>query len=447
MYVPNTEAERRAMLQTIGAESVDELFQRIPERYRLSRPLAIAPARTEVELTEHLANLAEGNRSGDRRPCFLGAGCYDHFVPAVVDMVASRSEYYTAYTPYQAEASQGTLQVGFEFQTLLCQLAGMEVANASLYEAATALVEAAFMAIDVTRRHGKVVVSETVHPEYRRTLATYLANLETELIETPAIDGVTDAKALAEAVDETTACVVTQNPNFFGRVEPVAQAVAIAHDRGALFAQAFDPISLGVLRRPGDLGADVAVGEGQSLGTPMSYGGPFLGMFACREKYVRKMPGRIVGQTLDRHGRRAFTLTLQTREQHIRREKATSNICTNQGLLALRASVYLSLLGPQGLRETAELCCRKARYAADRLAEVPGLSIRFPGPFFKEFVLRTPGSATDHVSALLEAGFHAGVPLGRWYPELDDCLLVAVTEKRTKPQIDALVEAWRGLLA
>lgn len=444
MYIPHTSSEQKEMLARIGIENVDELFDRIPSSVRFRGDLPIPPALSELELTQHMQELGAKNRSGDTFPCFLGGGCYDHFVPAVVDVIASRSEYYTAYTPYQPEVSQGTLQVGFEFQTLMCQLTGLDVSNASLYEGATAVVEAAFMALGSSGRSGKIVVSKTVHPEYRRTLATYLANLETELVEVGYADGVTDMAALRKVVDADTACVIVQSPNFFGRIEPVAEAVAIARQAGAMPVQAFDPISLGILRRPGDYGVDVAVAEGQSLGIPMSFGGPFLGIFACGEKFVRKIPGRVVGQTVDRSGERAFVLTLQTREQHIRREKATSNICTNQGLLALRATVYLALMGPQGLKEVAELCWQKAHHAADRIGQIPGASLRFPGSFFKEFVVELPKPVELLLPKFVAAGIHAGVPLGQWYPELENCLLVAVTEKRTSQEIDLLVETIRA---
>lgn len=446
MYVPNTEAEQREMLAKIGLPNVDALFDVIPSEFRYRDKLHIPPALTELELTGKLGELSALNQSGANCIGFLGGGCYDHFVPAVVDAIGSRPEFYTAYTPYQPEASQGTLQVGFEFQTLLCELTGLEVANASLYEGATAVTEAAFVAQSVTGRTGQVVISSTVHPEYRQTLETYLANLPPKITVVPAKDGVTDIAALRSAVDATTSAVIVQSPNFFGQIEPIADYAPVAAGSGALLVQAFDPISVGVLKRPGELGADIAVGEGQSLGTPMSYGGPFLGLFACKEKFVRKIPGRVVGETVDRLGRKMYVLTLQTREQHIRREKATSNICTNQGLLALRASVYLALMGPKGLQETAELCFQKAHYAASKLAEVGGIRPRFSGPFFKEFVIDLPGPAEGFLAAMTEAGFHAGVPLGRWYPEMANSLLVAVTEKRTKDEIDRLAAAWKKVL-
>jgi glycine dehydrogenase subunit 1 len=472
-YILNTPDDQRAMLEQIGVESVEALFACIPPELRLGRPLDVPPALTEVELTRHLGELADRNRpagearspleerasageagssSEGRAPlagdaiCFLGGGSYDHFIPAVVDAIAGRSEYYTAYTPYQAEASQGSLQAFFEFQTLICQLTGLDVANASLYEGGSALAEAVLMSLSVTGRLGKVLVAGSVHPDYRRTLQTYLANLEARVETLPTPEGFLDPEDVRRALDDQTACVVVQHPNFFGCLEEVEAVAAEAHRRGALFVVSFDPISLGLLQRPGQYGADIAVAEGQTLGNPMSYGGPYLGLLACRQQYVRKMPGRLVGQTVDRLGRRCWVLTLQTREQHIRREKATSNICTNQGLMALKAAVYLAALGPQGLRETAELCARKAHYAAQELAGLPGAALRFRRPFFKEFTLSLPADVPALLSGLLEAGYHAGLPLGRWYPELAGCLAVAVTEKRTRAEIDGLVSALRRQL-
>jgi glycine dehydrogenase subunit 1 len=436
-YVLNTPDDRRAMLERIGVASMEDLLQSIPAPLRLKRPLAVPPALTEIELTRHVQQLAARNRDA---VCFLGGGSYDHFIPAVVDAIAGRSEFYTAYTPYQAEASQGSLQAFFEYQTLLCQLTGLDVANASLYEGGSAVAEAVIMALASVSKRDKVVIAESVHPEYRRTLATYLANLDVKPATLSTPHGFLDPDDVKRVVDEQTACVVVQHPNFFGCLEEVEALAEAAHAKGTLFVVSFDPISLGLLKRPGQYGADIAVAEGQSLGNPMSYGGPYLGVLACREAYVRKMPGRLVGQTVDRRGKRCWVLTLQTREQHIRREKATSNICTNQGLMALKATVYLAALGPHGLRETAELCTRKAHYAADQLARVAGVRLRFDRPFFKEFTLRVPGDVPALVARLLDAGYHAGLPLGPWYPALTDCMSVAVTEKRTRAEIDGLAE-------
>jgi glycine dehydrogenase subunit 1 len=443
-YVLNAPDDQRAMLDRIEAQSIEELFQHIPPELRLKRPLNVPAALSEIELTRHLAALAGRNRSANEAVCFLGGGAYDHFIPAVVDAITGRSEYYTAYTPYQAEASQGSLQAFFEFQTLICQLTGLDVANASLYEGGSAVAEAVLMALAVTGREGKVVVAGSLHPEYRRTLATYLANLPPRIETVPAVHGFVDPDDVKRALDDQTACVVVQHPNFFGCLEEVEALASAAHAHGALFVVSFDPISLGLLKRPGQYGADIAVAEGHCLGTPLSYGGPYLGLLACREQFVRKIPGRLVGQTVDRNGKRCWVLTLQTREQHIRREKATSNICTNQGLMALRATVYLAALGPQGLKETAELCLRKAHYAATELARVAGVELRFGRPFFKEFALRVSAAVPELLATLLANGYHAGLPLGRWYPELADCMTVAVTEKRTRGEIDGLVSMLRA---
>jgi glycine dehydrogenase subunit 1 len=441
-YVLNTPDQQRAMLDRIGVGSLADLFRSIPAHLQLKRPLHVPQALSEIELTRHLQELAAQNRSADEAVCFLGGGSYDHFIPAVVDAVAGRSEFYTAYTPYQAEASQGSLQAFFEYQTLVCQLTGLDVANASLYDGGSAVAEAVVMAIGVTQRYGQVLVAESVHPEYRRTLATYAANLESRVVTLPTPGGFLDPDDVTRALDDATSCVVVQHPSFFGCLEEVEAVAAAAHARGALFVVSFDPISLGILKRPGQYGADIAVAEGQCLGNPMSFGGPYLGMLACREQFVRKMPGRLVGQTVDRNGKRCWVLTLQTREQHIRREKATSNICTNQGLMALKATVYLAALGPEGLKETAELCTRKAHYAAERLAEVAGVRPRFRRPFFKEFTVAVPSDVPALLTRLVRAGFHAGLELGRWYPDLRDCVSIAVTEKRTRAEIDALAAAY-----
>jgi glycine dehydrogenase subunit 1 len=438
----NTPADQQAMLETVGVASLAELFQSIPAGLQLQRPLRVPPALSEIELEQHLSALARQDQGAGSAVCFLGGGSYDHFIPAVVDAIAGRSEYYTAYTPYQAEASQGSLQAFFEYQTLICQLTGMDVANASLYDGGSATAEAVIMALTAVPGRKGVVLAESVHPEYRRVVQTYLAALDVRVTTVPAPDGFLDPDDLKREVSDQTACVVVQHPNFFGCLEEVEAIASICHDRGALFVVSFDPISLGLLKRPGQYGADIAVAEGQSLGNPMSYGGPYLGILACRAAYLRKMPGRLVGQTVDQDGRRCWVLTLQTREQHIRREKATSNICTNQGLMALKAAVYLAALGPEGLRETAELCARKAHYAAERLDHLTGTSRRFARPFFKEFTVQVSGDSADLVARLLKAGYHGGLPLGRWYPGLRDCLSVAVTEKRTKQEIDGLAVAW-----
>jgi glycine dehydrogenase subunit 1 len=446
-YILNTPDDVRGMLSAIGLDSLDDLFDMVPPEHRLNRPLAIPPALTELGLTTHVSEIAAKNEGADRRPCFLGGGCYDHFVPAVVDALASRGEFFTAYTPYQAEASQGTLQATFEYQTLITQMTGMDVSNASLYDGGSAVAEAVLMAMSVTKKAGRVIVAGTVHPEYHTITRTVLANLEPEVVSVAARGGRVDPSELAAAVTADTAAVVLQYPNFFGGLEDIKALVEAAHARGALAIVSVDPISLGLLRRPDTYGADIVVGEGQCLGNYLAYGGPYLGILACREEYVRKMPGRVVGQTTDRRGNRCWVLTLQTREQHIRREKATSNICTNQGLLALRASIYLAVMGPKGLREAAELSTRKAHYAAEMLTKVPGLSLAFDTPFFKEFTLRSTKPARGVLAEVGRQGFHGGIDLGQFRPEWSDLILVAVTEKRTKAEIDGLAEAYRTAMS
>jgi glycine dehydrogenase subunit 1 len=444
-YLFNTPEDQQAMLDAIGVGSLEQLFAQVPPEIRLQRDLDLPPGMSELELTRHMTTLGSRNAHAGSHVCFLGGGSYDHFIPAVVDAITSRGEFYTSYTPYQPEVAQGNLQATFEYQTMICQLTGMDVSNASLYDGGSAAMEAVLMAMSITRRHRRVVVAGSVHPEYREILATYLAALGTELVTVPVEDGGIQPATLAAAVDGETACVLIQHPNFFGCLEDVSTAAQIAHDAGAMLIQVFDPISLGLLKRPADLDVDIAVAEGQSLGTPMSFGGPYLGIMACREKFVRRLPGRIAGQTTDRRGRRCWVLTLQTREQHIRRDKATSNICTNQGLIALRAAVYLSSLGPSGLRETSELCLRKACYAKERVCDTPRFRPAFSRPTFKEFVVRdAENNLPGAISAALDSGYLAGVPLGRWYPDLADCLLIAVTEKRTREEIDALAECLAG---
>ncbi len=443
-YILNTEADRKEMLNKIGVASVNDLFTTIPQSFQLNRALDVPAALSEMELQQHIGALAKQNASADDAVCFLGGGSYDHFIPSVVDVVASRSEFYTAYTPYQAEASQGSLQAFFEYQTLITQLTGLDVSNASLYEGGSAVAESVLMAISINPDRPKVVIAESVHPEYRFTLSTYLANLNKQIVTVPTPGGVIDPAELAKVVDDQTLCVIVQHPNFFGNLEAVDAVSALCKAKGALFVSSIDAISLGILKRPGQYGADIAVGEGQCLGTAMQFGGPYLGLMACREEFVRKIPGRIVGQTVDRTGKRCWVLTLQTREQHIRREKATSNICTNQGLFALRAAVYLSALGPQGLRETANLCLQKAHYLADELCKIPGVSLRFKQPFFKEFTVQVPGDAKVLLSKLLKAGYHGGLNLGRWYSSLGNCVTIAVTEKRTRAELDGFAAAFRA---
>ena len=440
-YFLNNADDQRAMLKAIGVESIDDLFAMLPRELRLGRPLDVPPALGELELTSHLSELAAKNDPAGSGVCFLGGGSYDHFIPAVVDYIASRSEFVTSYTPYQPEVSQGNLQVLFEYQTLISQLTGMDYANSSLYDGGSAATEAVLMAMSVTRRPGRVLVAGSVHPDYRQILATYLTNLDVELVTLKTPGGTLDEETLRVAANDKTACLLLQQPNFFGCVEKMETLAKIVHEAGAALVTVVDPISLGLLKRPGDAGADIVVAEGQSLGTPMQFGGPYLGILACREQFLRRMPGRLVGQTVDRRGRRCWVLTLQTREQHIRRDKATSNICTNQALLAVRAAIYLATMGPTGLADVANLCLQKAHYAAQRLTATGRLKLAFQQPTFKEFVVRASDGRVDELLAKAQAaGIFAGLPLGRWYPELKDCLLVAVTEKRTKAEIDKLAE-------
>lgn len=443
-YLFTTPEQQQEMLQEIGASSIDELFDSIPAELRLQRDLDLPAAKCEMELEREIRERAEQNQAGSALTCFLGGGVYDHFIPSVVDEISSRGEYYTAYTPYQAEASQGSLQVFFEYQSLICQLTGMDVSNASLYEGGTALTEAALMAIRVTRRASKVAVLRSVHPEYRQVLRTYLNLQDAELIEIGTPQGVVNPAEVEAVLDDQTAALIVQNPNFFGTVEQVAELTKIAHNAGSLMICSVDPLTLGVLKRPGDLEVDIVTAEGQPLGIPMQYGGPFLGILACREEYMRKMPGRVIGTTSDRLGSSCFVLNLQAREQHIRRDKATSNICTNQGLLALRATIYMTVIGPQGLREIGELCCHKAHYAAEKLTAIDGYSLAFDQPFFKEFSLRCPAPASEIIEKAAAAGLGIGPDLSRFSSDLDtdseNLLLVAVTEKRTRAEIDQLAE-------
>jgi glycine dehydrogenase subunit 1 len=438
-YIPSSREERIDMLRSIGLESVDELFSCIPEHLLLDRALDLPPAHSETELLGVFRELAARNNAS--AGTFLGAGAYHHFIPVVIDHLALRSEWYTAYTPYQPEQSQGTLQAIFEFQTMICQLTGMDVANASLYDGSTALAEATLMALRLNRNRVRIAVPHNLHPHYRQVLQTYLSNLDVEI---DSVASGSDGRVAAESLrlDANTAALVVQSPNFFGAIEDVASLARLAHASGALLiVVVVEGASLGILKAPGDLGADIVCGEAQSFGIPVSFGGPYAGFFATREAYVRQMPGRLVGRAHDAHGNRGFVLTLSTREQHIRREKATSNICTNQGLFMLMATIYLATLGRTGLREVAEQNVAKAHYAAERIAALNGFSLAFPSPFFNEFVVRTPGDAADLVERLRARRVVPGLALGRFYPELANCLLIAVTETVPRADIDRLVDA------
>jgi glycine dehydrogenase subunit 1 len=444
-YVPNTDRDREEMLASIGVASVDDLFPGVPSDLRFEGALDVPGPLSELEVDRHVRSLAERNRSGRGTLSFLGAGVYAHAIPSVVRHVTAMPQFATAYTPYQAEASQGTLQSIYEFQTLIARLTGLDVANASLYDGASAVAEAALMAIGATRRR-RVVVSSAVNPQVRAVLSTYLSALDVEVAEAPLADGSTDLAGVA-GLCEGAAAVVVQHPNFFGLLEPVSEIADAARAAGALSIASVDPISLAILRSPGDHGVDVAVGEGQSLGSPPGFGGPLLGFMATTRKHLRRLPGRIIGATVDGEGRRGYVMTLQTREQHIRREKATSNICTNQALLALGATVYLSLLGCHGLRELAVQITSKAHYAANALGRVPGVRLRFATPFFREFVIELPAPAAAVKEALSGAGIRPGVSCGCYYEDMQNCLLVSVTECHTKDDIDALASALEAVVA
>lgn len=443
-YLPNTPEQRRQMLEAIGVATIEELFNYIPEKLHLKGPLNLPPSLAEADLVAHMEKLAEKNQTG--LVSFLGGGVYDHFSPTAIDHVLSRSEFYTAYTPYQPEVSQGTLQAIFEYQSMICQLTGADAANASLYDGATALAEAAILALNATRKN-KLLVAESIHPSYRRVLATYMEDLGVEIIEVPLAGGRLAPEALEELLSDEIAALLVQSPNFFGIVEDLPALGKLMAGYKGLFVVASDPLSLGLLAGPISLGADVVVGEGQGLGLSQSYGGPLLGFMGVTEKLVRRMPGRVVGQTSDGQGRRGFVLTLQTREQHIRREKATSNICSNQALCALAASVYMSLMGPEGIKEVGRLSLLKAAFAREQLAAVPGVELPFAGPFFKEFVLALPKPAAGVISLMAAKGYLAGIDLGRFYPQYANYLLVAVTEKRSKEEILGYAAALKEVLA
>jgi len=424
-YIANTPDEQKKMLGVIGAASLEDLLVKIPPKARLARPLSLTPALAETDLIRHMAALAGRNANAESHVSFLGAGSYDHYIPSPINHMVLRGEFLTAYTPYQPEASQGTLRTIYEYQTMIAELTGMDVANASIYDGASSLAEAALMAHSVTDRR-EIVLSRAVHPLYKR---------------------VTDLAAARQLVNAKTAALVVQTPNFYGCLEDVAAAAEVAHAAGALLVVVADPVNLGVLEGPGKLGADIVVGEGQGLGVPVGFGGPNLGVFAAKSELVRRMPGRLVGASVDRDGKRGFVLTLQTREQHIRRAKATSNICTNVALCALMATIYLATLGRRGLVKVGELSTAKAHYAAERLAKVPGVSLRFAAPFFKEFALKLPKAPDRLIPRLAKQGFLAGVPLKSFDRALADCLLVAVTEKRTKAEIDAFAAALEKAVA
>jgi glycine dehydrogenase subunit 1 len=441
-YIPNSPEERTEMLEAIGLKSAEQLFDSIPQELRLQRPLNTPDALSEIELLDKFERLGKQNAAA-QRISFLGAGAYSHYIPTIVDHIISRSEFFTAYTPYQPEISQGTLQTIFEFQTLVCQLTGMEVANASMYDGSTALAEAVLMAERVTRR-SKVIASGAVHPQYLEVVKTYVqhAGIDLELADFDEKTGQTGA-ALAKAVDDQTAALVVQSPNFFGCIEDLKALADAAHAKGALLIVAItEAMSLGLLKSPGACGADIVVAEGQSFGVPLSFGGPYVGHFATRDKYARQIPGRLVGEAYDKKGRRGFVLTLATREQHIRREKATSNICTNEGLIALAATVYMEAMGKRGIQEAATQCVQKAAYTAKRIAALNGFSLPFTAPYFNEFVVRGSLNSVELLARLAkEKGIEGGIALSRFMPDRNKDFLICVTETNTREQIDTLVSA------
>jgi glycine dehydrogenase subunit 1 len=442
MYIPHTDAERSAMLKAIGLEKMADLFRDVPEKVRFP-DLQLPPAVSEMEVMRELQNISGANANVGEFPCFLGAGAYNHYIPATVDYVLSRGEFYTAYTPYQPEISQGTLQAMFEYQSMMCALTGMEVSNASHYDGATSLAEGIMMAVATSRgERRKAIVSPAVHPQYRQVVRTYTQGMGLEITGDDSVQaGIPD---LVNLLDTNTAALVIQTPNFFGQLEDVTDLADQVHAAGALLVVVANPISLAMFTPPGQYGADIACGEGQPLGIPPSYGGPYLGYFTSRKNLVRQMAGRIVGETVDVDNTRGYVLTLSTREQHIRREKATSNICTNQGLMALAASVYLSTMGKCGLRKVAELCYHKSHYAAEQIAGLPGYAVDQRKPFFNEFVVKCPTRVARINKHLLEDhGILGGYDLGQDYPHLKGSMLVAVTEMNTKDEIDELVEGLR----
>ncbi len=445
-YTSATETDRAEMLAAIGVDSTADLFEQVPEPLRLDRPLQLPAGMSEAEVHERLAALAGRNADAEGEVCFLGAGMYDHYVPAIVDAITQRSEFLTPYTPYQPEISQGGLQAMFEFQTAMSELTGLPVSNAGLYEGPSSVASAGYLAIGATGRR-RFVVSRGVHPHSRETLATYSVGFGAEVVEVGLEDGVTDPAALADAVDDETAAVFLQSPNFLGTVEDVAALGAAAKEHGALLVVAVDPMTLGILKPPGEQGADVALGEGQPLGNRLDFGGPSFGFFCGTEELIRRMPGRIAGETDDVDGRRGFVLALQTREQHIRREKATHNICTAQALNALAAMIHLAWLGREGFRELGELLVRRTVYARERLSAVEGVELLHEAPVVREFAIRLDAPVERVLERCAERGIAAGYPLGREYPEHEDGLLVAITERRTRAQIDALADALGAAIA
>lgn len=444
-YIPTTHEDEQEMLESIGLNSPEDLFGDIPKELQLNRDLNLPKAKSELEVSNYLTSLSKKNCSLSEMTCFLGAGAYDHYIPSIIDHIISRSEFYTSYTPYQPEISQGTLQYIFEFQTLICNLTGMDVANASLYDGGTAITEAALMAAAQSRKD-EIIVSKTVRPESRQILKTYAHMQHLKVIEVDMKDGVTDLEELEKTVNDNTAAVIVQSPNFFGIIEDLKATGEIVHKaKKAIYVASVDPISLAVLKKPGELGVDVVVGEGQGMGIPVAFGGPYLGFIATKSQYMRKLPGRIVGQTEDKNGERSFVLTLTAREQHIRREKATSNICSNQGLNVLAATVYMVTMGKEGLKEVALQSTKKAHYAFETLTKSGKFKPVFDKPFFKEFAITSDLDADIISNELKKNNIIGGYHLGKDYPQFNNSVLYAVTEKRTKVEIDKLSSVLEGI--
>ncbi|MHC4941444.1 MAG: aminomethyl-transferring glycine dehydrogenase subunit GcvPA [Planctomycetota bacterium] len=443
-FIQNTDSDQAEMLKVIGLNGLEELFDGIPQSIRFKGDLNLPEGLSEMEVRERIATLGARNQPLQGKPFFLGAGIYHHFIPALVDQLAGRSEFVTAYTPYQPELSQGALQAFFEYQTVICMLTGLDISNASMYDGASSLAEAALMAVDGTRRK-QILVSQAVHPEYRRVLQTYLRHLDVEIVEIPFKEGTTDLEAAGAKISDQTAALILQNPNFFGAIEDLERAASLAHEHEAFSIASVDPIALSVIKSPGEAGADIATGEGQGLGVPMSYGGPGFGFLAARKDWVRRLPGRIVGQTKDQAGKPAYVLTFQTREQHIRRERATSNICTNHALMAIRGVIYLNALGRTGFTRLGEMVLARSHAAAERISELDGYAPAFEAPFFKEFVVRCPVPAAQINAALEARGIIGGYDLGRNYPGMEKSMLFCVTEMTSESHMDQLVEALKEI--
>ncbi|MFA5059939.1 MAG: aminomethyl-transferring glycine dehydrogenase subunit GcvPA [Candidatus Omnitrophota bacterium] len=441
-YIANTDEEVKLMLEAVGVKSIDGLFADIKPHHR-PKSFNIPQGKSEFEVLEYINHLAKKN--ADDLTLFIGGGYYDHYTPAAISALISRGEFYTAYTPYQPECSQGTLQALYEYQSCICALTEMEVSNASLYDGGTALYEAMMMALRVTGRN-KVIVDGGVSPIYRKIIKTYTSNLNIEFKETPVVHGQSDRSEITKLLDDKTAAVILQNPNFFGAIDDHSDIAQKAHTCGALVIESVYPVSLGILKTPGEMGVDIVTGEGQSLGLSLNFGGPYLGFMATRREFVRKMPGRIVGQTVDSKGRRCFVNTLQAREQHIRREKAMSNICTNVALCATQSLMFMSLLGKQGLKELAQLNLDKAEFARQVIGKIKGVEVKKSSPTFNEFCVFLPQDASKVVAAMIKKGFAAGFPLGRYYPGMENYLLVAVTEKRTKEEIEKFAQNLKDVL-